>query len=175
LDRITPTVAALDLARPVLILPPSKPNGLWSGRSDAQNRPLRVDLKLDPASGAVVSRKDFAQRNLIDRIVGVGVAAHEGQLFGWANQLLGLFIAVSLLTVSTSAVVLWWRRRASGVLGAPIPAGDPRFSTGLAAIVIILGVLLPLFGLSLIAVVLLEWLALRRIPAVRDWLGLRTA
>jgi uncharacterized iron-regulated membrane protein len=173
LDRVTPTVEALSLAPPVLISPPSKPNGPWSGRSDAQNRPLRVSLKLDPISGALVSRTDFAQRNPIDQIVGVGVAAHEGQLFGWPNQLLGVFIAVSLVSVSVSAVVLWWRRRAFGVLGAPAPEGDPRFSAGLAAIVIILGVLLPLFGASLIIVAVTEWLLLRRLPGARDWLGLR--
>ncbi len=123
----------------------------------------------------MVSRTDFAQHNLIDRISGVGIAIHEGQLFGWANQALGLFIAVSLLTVSVSAVVLWWRRRATGVLGAPVPLGRPRFSAGLLAIVIMLGVLLPLFGASLVLVALLERLILRRLPGIRDWLGLRLA
>jgi uncharacterized iron-regulated membrane protein len=175
LDRAAPKVTDLNLAWPVLISPPSKPGGLWTGHSDAQNRPLRVDVKLDPATGSVVSRTDFAQHNLIDRIVSVGVAAHEGQLFGWANQALGVFIAVSLLTVSSSAVVLWWRRRASGVLGAPIPEGKPRLSAGLLAIVIMLGVLLPLFGISLVIVWLLERLVLRRIPATRQWLGLQIA
>lgn len=175
LDRAAPVVKALNLAWPVLISPPSRPDGLWLGHSDAQNRPLRVDVKLDPATGAVVSRTDFAQHSLIDRIVSVGVAAHEGQLFGWANQLLGVFIAVSLLTVSTSAVVLWWRRRASGVLGAPVPEGKPRLSAGLLAIVIMLGVLLPLFGLSLVIVWLVERLLLGRIPIASEWLGLRAA
>lgn len=175
LDRAAPSVQALNLAWPVLISPSSEPGGLWTGHSDAQNRPLRVDVKLDPATGAVVSRTDFAQHNLIDRIVSVGVAAHEGQLFGWANQVLGVLIACSLLTVSASAVVLWWRRRASGVLGAPIPEGRPRFSAGLLAIVIMLGVLLPLFGLSLILVWLVERLVLRRIPMAGEWLGLRAA
>jgi uncharacterized iron-regulated membrane protein len=175
LDRVTPTVAAQTLAPPVLVSPPSSADGLWNARSDSQNRPRRVDLKLDPLTGAVVSRTDFAQHNLIDRISGVGIAIHEGQLFGWANQALGLFIAVSLLTVSVSAVVLWWRRRATGVLGAPVPLGRPRFSAGLLAIVIMLGVLLPLFGASLVLVALLERLILRRLPGIRDWLGLRLA
>jgi uncharacterized iron-regulated membrane protein len=175
LDRMAPTLAALDLPPPVLISPPSTPDGPWSGRSDTQDRPRRVVVKLDPATGAVISRTDFAQHDLIDRIVGVGVAAHEGQLFGWPNQLLGVLIAISLVAVSISAVVLWWRRRVSGVLGAPAPAGEPRFSTGLAAIVVILGVLLPLFGLSLIIVAVAEWLVLRRVPGVRDWLGLAGA
>ena len=173
IDQVEPTVAALKLAYPVLIAPALKPGGAWSARSDAQNRPKRVTLQLDGRTGALLKREDFSQRNWVDQAVGVGVAAHEGQLFGWPNQLLGLFTALSLLTVSVSAGVLWWRRRPDGVLGAPIPRGSPRFSTGLLAIVLILGVLLPLLGASLIAVFLVERLVLRRIPGLRDWLGLQ--
>jgi uncharacterized iron-regulated membrane protein len=54
------------------------------------NRPRRVDLVVEGATRAIKERTDFKDRHLIDRIVGTGVAAHEGQLFGWPNQLLGL-------------------------------------------------------------------------------------
>lgn len=172
IDRVTETVASLTLSPPVMISPPSTPNGLWEGRSDAEDRLLRVVLKLNPNTGAVVSRTNFSQLKIIDQMVAVGVAAHIGQLFGWPNQLLGVLIAVSLLTVSISATVMWWQRRSSGVLGAPIPNGNQQFSTGLAAIVIILGVLLPLFGASLLIVALAEHFLFRRIPVLRVWLGL---
>jgi len=174
LDRVTRTVSGLHLAPPVMISPPSKPNGLWEGRSDAEDRILRVVLKLNPDTGAVVTRTNFSQLKLIDQLVAIGVAAHIGQLFGWLNQLLGLLIAVSVLTVSVSATVMWWQRRSSGVLGAPIPTGNPKFSSGLVAIVIILGVLLPLFGTSLVIVALGERFVLRRLPVASVWLGLRT-
>ena len=36
---------------------------------------------------------------MLDRIVGIGVAAHEGQLFGWFNQLLGLLTAIGYMTL----------------------------------------------------------------------------
>lgn len=173
LDRITPAVDRLGLAYPVLISPPSKPGSPWSGKSDAQNRPLRVDVKIDPKSGAIISRKDFADRPLIDQAVGVGVALHEGQLFGLGNQVLNLTVATGLLTASVSAALLWWRRRASGVLGAPLPEGEPRYSFGLVVICVLLGVLLPEFGLSLCAVLLVEWAVLRRISGVAHWLGFR--
>jgi uncharacterized iron-regulated membrane protein len=175
IDRVEPTIARLNLAYPVLITPPMRAGGAWGARSDAQNRPLRVTLTVDGRSGAVLSRQDFGQRNWVDQAVGVGVAAHEGQLFGWPNQLLSLITAASLLTVASSAVVLWWRRRPEGLLGAPIPAGSPRYSTGLLAIVLVLGVLLPLFGASLVSVFGVERLVLRRIPRLRTWLGLQPA
>ena len=59
-------------------------------------------------TGAIVSRQNFNQRLLLDRMVGVGVAAHEGQLFGLANQLLSLATAMGLVTLCVSAIVLWW-------------------------------------------------------------------
>ena len=52
----------------------------------------------------------------MDRIVGVGIAAHEGQLFGWPNQLLGLLTAVGLILLCASGLIMWWRRREQGVL-----------------------------------------------------------
>ena len=173
LDRVVPAVDRLGLAYPVLISPPSRPGSPWNGKSDAQDRPLRVDVKVDPKTGAIVSRKDFSDRPVIDQAVGVGVALHEGQLFGLGNQLLNLTVALGLLTASLSATLLWWRRRATGVLGAPLPEGQPRFSPGLVAICLLLGVLLPEFGASLCVVLVLEWAVLRRIPGVATWLGLR--
>ena len=172
-DRMTPGVAALRLSYPVLITPPMTPAGAWTARSDAQDRPLRVNLVLDPRTGAVRDRQDFGQRNWVDRTVGVGVAAHEGQLFGWPNQLVNLFTAAALLLVSVSAVVLWLRRRPDGALGAPAPAGAPRFALGLLAIVMALGVILPLLGASLVAVFALERWGLPHLPGVARWLGLR--
>ncbi|HEV3165817.1 MAG TPA: hypothetical protein VGZ22_17445 [Isosphaeraceae bacterium] len=69
-------------------------------------------------------------------------------------------------------MVLWWRRREPGVLGAPRALAPPRFSVGLLTLVVLLGIYLPLFGASLVLVWLLEATFLRRIPRIRDWLGL---
>jgi uncharacterized iron-regulated membrane protein len=174
IDKILATVTPLNLAFPVLISPPKTPGGNWTAKSDAQNRPLRTDLTLDGRSGAILTRKDFDQRHLIDRIVAIGVAAHEGQLFGWANQLLSLATAMGLILMSVGAVVLWWGRRAVGVLGAPPAPQILAGSIGLVALMIGFGLALPLLGVSMIAVGLTDRLVLRRIPRIRDWLGLRT-
>jgi uncharacterized iron-regulated membrane protein len=127
---------------------------------------------LDAQSGAVISRIDFSQHHLIDRIVGTGVAAHEGHLFGWANQVLSLLTACGLILLSVSALMLWWRRRPSGVLGAPHRIGRRSYPMALIAAIVGFGLFLPMLGASMIAVGLTERLLLRRIPAVARWLGL---
>jgi uncharacterized iron-regulated membrane protein len=171
IDRIVASVRSLQLPPPVVIAPGRSP-AEWTAKSMTPNRPLRVDLTVEGSTGKVTSRKDFGDRHLIDRIVGTGIAAHEGQLFGWPNQILGLLTALGLILLSVSSVVLWWRRRDRGVLGAPKIAVSPRFSASLLLLVAVLGVYLPLFGASLIAVRLIEKAVLVRIPIVRDWLGL---
>lgn len=175
LDRLVPLVAAQGLAAPVLVAPPSQANARWNARSEAQNRPLRANLALDDVGATIVERIDFGQRPLVDRLVGVGVAAHEGQLFGLANQLLGAFTAFGLVTVSLSAIVLWWKRRHPGVLGAPPLQAARRLSWPFLALVAAFALLLPLFGASLLAMLALERGVLRRDPRAAAFLGLRAA
>ncbi len=172
LDEIVPEVAAMDLAPPVQISPPTARNPVWAVRSQAQNRPLRVSIDIDAKTGAIRRREDFAQRPLAERVVGVGIAAHEGQLFPPLNQALGVLTAIGLLALSSSAVVMWWRRRPSGALGAPPALANPRLRRGLAILITCFALLLPVLGASLILVALLERLILRRITVARDWLGL---
>lgn len=172
LDLLVPRAQALTLAPPVLLNPPDQVEGTWKLHSDAADRTRRVDLQLD-AQANVIKRVDFAQRPLIDRMVGVGVAAHEGQLFGWPNQLLGLFTASGLSLVCVSAAMLWWGRRRPDRLGAPTPLETSPLAFGAFALIVLLGIFLPLFGLSLLVVRVLEWAWLRRWPRAAHFLGLR--
>lgn len=175
LDRMVPTVAALRLPPPVSISPPTRRHGGWTAKSDTANRPQRVDLKLDASTGAVTQRTNFNQRPWIDQAVGFGVAAHEGQLFGPLNQALGVFTASGLVTIAVSAAVMWWRRRPQGQLGAPPALAERRVGLGLLAITVLLAIYLPLLGVSLIAILAIEQLVLRRISPLARWLGLRPA
>ena len=172
LDRVVASAIPLKLAPPVLISPPETADGPWSAKSDAQNRILRGDVTLDGETGQVLSRVDFGQRQLVDRIVGVGVAAHEGHLFGWLNQLISLLTALGLMTVCISALVMWWRRRPVGVLGAPPPMPGSTAAAAIIGLIIVFAVLLPLLGATLILLLAVESLVLKKIPTARIWLGL---
>jgi len=172
LDRIMAAAMPLNLPPPTVINPPSKPGGEWTVVCNTQNRPQRQTLHLDADTAEIRRRETFDKKHWIDRVVGTCIAAHEGQLFGWANQLLGLGAAIGLIVVCLSAVVLWWRRREPGTLGAPLPLVSVRGTAGLLGVLALLTVLLPLFGASLLVVLLLERLVLRRFAGVSRWLGL---
>jgi uncharacterized iron-regulated membrane protein len=172
LTRVVAVARTLDLAPPVLVMVPQKMGGVWSVSSDAADRPLRADAKIDGATGRVLSRTDFAQRHWIDRVIGYGVAGHEGALFGIANQILGTLTALFLILLAVSGAVMWWRRRPIGLLGAPVRLSRPAIGAGLVALIVALGLYLPMFGATLILVLLSEKLLLRRLRGTRRWLGL---
>lgn len=163
---------ALQFAPPVELSPAQDRPGTWAVKSQAQNRPLRADAWLDATTGEVLEIKTFAQRKPLDRVIGVGIAAHEGQLFGWLNQLLGVFTTVGLSLMCISAFVLWRRRKPLDALGAPPALPDRRTGTVVSGIFVLLALLLPLLAASLLFILLLEWLILRRVHSARQWLGL---
>lgn len=175
LETIVANARALNLAGPVIVTPPSKRDPVWWVKSNAQNRPAREDVALSVQTGEPVRRDTFGQKHIIDQVVGVGIAAHEGQLFGPLNQVLGVLTALGLITLCVSAFVMWRRRAPAGVLGAPPPIPDARIGWGLGVLIVVCGVLLPVLGLSLLAIGLLEWAVLRRLGWTRRWLGLKQA
>jgi uncharacterized iron-regulated membrane protein len=175
-DEVAALVAPLRLADPVLISPPSAKRPNWTARSDSQNRPLRVALEFDPKNFEPIKEERFSDKPLIDRVVGIGVAAHEGQLFGWVNQLLGLFTALGYMVLVVSSALMWWRRRPEGALGAPPALTETRrFGLLIVGLIVILGVLLPTLGISLVAVLAAEQLLRRFSPRAAAWLGLAPA
>lgn len=148
------------MAFPVLVLPPRAPQAFgpptgdgWTIKSAAQNRWVARQITYDATSGRETGRRGFADQHLLDRIVGTGVAWHEGQLFGVANQILGLLTALALIGLSVLGVLMWLRRRPRGGWGAPAAQGG---IGRLAAPVAVLCVLLPLFGASVVAILLLD-------------------
>lgn len=168
------------LAFPASVLPPGAPQRfgpptgqVWTAKSEAQNRPLQRVVIYDLASGREIAREGFADKHPIDRVINYGIAWHEGQLLGWFNQLVGVLIALMLVTLTVSGFAMWRKRRPIGSgLGAPPAPARKVTRTGIVASGIVLAVLLPLFALSLAVFWLAELLVLRRIRPVANWLGL---
>src|SRR6202012_4212140 len=113
-----------------------------------------------------------AGKSWLDRILALSVCMHEGQFFGFANQFIGSLTCVGLVTLCVSAIVLWWQRRATGMLGAPVRASG-RLGWKLVAILAAFCLYLPMLTASLVLVLLIDKLILPRLPVLHRWLGLR--
>jgi uncharacterized iron-regulated membrane protein len=180
LDAIVMKAAAQHLPAPVLVRPPGAPDRnatpmVWTVKSDGQNRPLNVTITYDPATGREISRKGLGDKHVIDRAVAYGIAWHEGQLFGLINQLIGLLTALMFVGLAVSSFVLWRRRKPVQGLGAPPLPAVPARTDGVIVIIVGLALVLPMLALSLGAILLLDVIVFRRIPAVAQWLSLPSA
>jgi uncharacterized iron-regulated membrane protein len=107
----------------------------------------------------------------LDRVIGVGIAALEGYLFGWFNLVLGVLTCAGLILICVSGFILWRKRKPDNALGAP-PPQPKNLGVGVLVITFGLAVFLPLMALSLIAMLVLEFALLRRLNTTRQWLGL---
>ncbi|WP_411339697.1 PepSY domain-containing protein [Sphingopyxis sp. J-6] len=168
------------LPPPVIVQPPGAPNlfgppngDVWTLTTQTQNRPLVRKVGYDPATGIEVSRSGFADKHVIDRIVGIGIAWHEGALFGIVSQLIGVATALALVTLAISGFLLWRRRKPEATLGAPPLPRDPVRLKGVAAIILLLAALLPLLAASLILLWIVDRLVIPRLPRLARWLGVR--
>nr|WP_298795273.1 PepSY domain-containing protein [uncultured Acetobacter sp.] len=146
LNTVVQTAFTLSLPNPVLITPS---DSVWTVRSDTQNRPLRESATIGN-QGNVISREHFAQKGVIDRVIAYGVAAHEGQLFGWLNQIINLLVAIGLLLMSITAIRLWIQRKPAGSLGIPPLSHSQKHGAAGSVLLIFLAIFLPELGASLV-------------------------
>jgi uncharacterized iron-regulated membrane protein len=77
--------------------------------------------------------------------------------------------------VVVSGFLMWRRRKPDDALGAPPVAALPPKMRGVAVIIAVMAILLPLLAMSLLALWLFDRLLLPRLPALAMWLGLRPA
>ena len=102
----------------------------------------------DRKSGEILDQYRFADLGKVGRLTSLGVSFHEGRLFGKANQLLNLTAVILLLMLMITGFTTWWKRKPYKSLGAPSLPDNVKLPTQIIALVILVGFLLPLFGVS---------------------------
>jgi uncharacterized iron-regulated membrane protein len=120
-------------------------------------------LHIDQYTGKVLADVRFEHYGTVARATEIGVMLHEGKMFGTFNQIVVLLICLMILLSAVSGVVIWWKRRPEGKFGVPPLRHDlPKWKTGVA-IMLVLAVVFPLVGASLVVVWLLDRLLLSRV------------
>jgi uncharacterized iron-regulated membrane protein len=149
------------LAAPYTLRPPSEPGRPWLISAAVTNASDAHVVYVDPQDGAVLldaRSKDFGAGA---RIFEWGLYTHTGQQYGEPNRLLMLAGAIGTLILCVTAPVLWWKRRGSRRL-APAPLAAPSTSRRVAMVMLVVGLALPLTGLTMLVALAGEWLLGRR-------------
>lgn len=157
LERVIAIARARAVTDAYAVALPLGERGVFSVISDRNRAFTRTYLHLDQYSGKVLADVRFKDFGVIGKFYTVGIIAHEGQLFGWANQLLGLAACLGVIVLAVTGLALWWSRRPPGRLGAPISATPLlRRSRGVGLIALGLALLLPLLAASLVLLLALD-------------------
>jgi uncharacterized iron-regulated membrane protein len=176
-ERVLTTARRAGIDGPVAITPGTDGQA-WTVSQEKRSWPVQQDsVAIDPVSGQVVQRIDFADWPIAAKLARWGIDAHMGLLFGVANQLALACLATCLITMIIVAYRMWWIRRptradVNGRLAAPLGAGQAPGRVAVltvAGIAVLTGVFFPVLGGSLLIFLALD--ALR--TTIRLWLRTR--
>ncbi|MBY0599894.1 PepSY-associated TM helix domain-containing protein [Bacillus bingmayongensis] len=117
-----------------------------------------ITAYFDQYSGSLISKIDYRDYGLFAQWFSYGIPLHEGHLFGWPNKILCLLTTLSLLFLIYFGVKMWLARKPQGKLGAPPKQKDKKSIFAFILIMIILGISMPLFGLSVLIIFIVEFL-----------------
>lgn len=129
-----------------------------------------ITMHIDQYTGAVLTDYRYDHYGWIGKMVAWGITLHKGTQFGLINQLISFFICLGIILVAVSGYYLWLKRRPKKDIGAPKTAGF-KSAKGFFLLLIAMGFLFPLVGLTIIAVLMFDLILIRRIPALKRFLN----
>jgi uncharacterized iron-regulated membrane protein len=160
-DRVLEVARAEGLGGELVVAAPTAPDRPFTVTETSPGLPIQKDgIAVDPYTGQVTERIGWDDYPFLAQLRELGVQAHTGSLFGPANQ-----IVLALLVITTIVLVLigyrmWWRRNPYRQEARLPPAPPPALRRLPASVavpvvlaVVVLGWLLPVFGISLLAFV----------------------
>ena len=115
-------------------------------------------LFFDRRTGKILERYGWEDLGKVGRLTSLGVAFHEGRLFGSLNQILNFIAVLGVISLCITGPIMWWKRKPKNALGAPRVGAKLALSKPLIGLIVLIGILLPLFGLSLVLILLCDML-----------------
>jgi uncharacterized iron-regulated membrane protein len=150
------------LPAPYTIALPQDEKGVYTIATQPDDPALQHTYYVDQYSGKILVQVGYADYGWVPKAVEYGISLHEGKFFGLANQLLMLTVCLMLVLTCVSGVVMWWKRRPQGGLGAPkTPLSLWRWKPALL-VLIALALVLPTVLASLLVVFILDRLFFKR-------------
>lgn len=156
----TARAAGIDAARVEVAIPADATTTAWKVTEVDRSWPTNVDaVAIDGSTMKVTDRADFASFGIVPKLVQWGIAFHMGVLFGLANQIALLLLAVAATALVILGYRMWWQRRPTrnhAELVAQPRLFDtlrtvPTWALGLIGVVTVAaGWFLPMFGMPLV-------------------------
>lgn len=162
-EKLQQEIDAMNISKPYAIIYPTSEDGVYTVAKSSNTGVTGLDVSpddettmyFDQYSGKFIDKVGYEDYGILAKWFTWGIPLHEGHLFGWPNKLINLLVCLAFLVVIAWGFRTWLLRKKQGILSAP-PKISQKVYIPFIIFMIILGILMPLFGLSLIAIVLVE-------------------
>ena len=150
LERAIAHVRAAGTTDPLRVFLPSTQRGALMAYTYPDRPQGQVTYHFD-REGELLVRAGFDDYGVVAQAIEMGVQLHMGNYFGRANQVVMLATCIGIVVLCVSGVVMWWRRKPAGRIGAPGTGGRTPLRWWLV-IGLATAIVLPLVFLSLLVV-----------------------
>ncbi|UTW62325.1 PepSY domain-containing protein [bacterium SCSIO 12741] len=161
LDQMVAQARELNLPGTVSVSLPKSENSVFSVSNESSQLSSHAVYHFDQYSGKQLYHGTWSDIGLMMKTRLWVMAFHQGQ-FGWWNWLLVLFTSLGLTFLSISAILSYLARKKKGKLSIPSVPESAKPGFWIWMVLILLGILLPLFGLSVLFLILVQlprWIA----------------
>ncbi|QNK89124.1 PepSY domain-containing protein [Sporosarcina sp. resist] len=162
-EQLSNKVEQAHISKPYSIIYPATEEGVYTVSKGSNTGVTGLDVSpydemttyFDQYSGNLISLVGYQDYGILAKWFTWGIPLHEGHLFGWPNKLINLSVCLSFLFVIFWGIKTWLSRKKEGKFSAP-PKASSGLSIGFIIFMMVLGLIMPLFGISLFVVAIIE-------------------
>ncbi|MEM5581314.1 PepSY domain-containing protein [Roseibium sp. AS2] len=157
---------------------PKGDEGVWTINQDTMSADAEDPFSdrtvhVDRHTGRILANVAFSDYSLAGKAMAVGIPFHMG-LMGLWNLMLNTLVCLSVIFLCVSGLVMWWLRRPKGasfrVFAPRTPDNLPHWR-GAMILMLFLSLAFPLVGITLLCVLALDYLIVKRVPVLRRTIG----
>ncbi|MEL0651747.1 PepSY domain-containing protein [Algibacter sp. TI.3.09] len=157
LDKMVVLTKSMNLKGEVSIGLPTNPEGVYSIYNTTFDLGEQKRMHFDQYSGEELVNYNWEDVGVLMRGRRWFMAFHQGQ-FGLWNWVLMLGVASLLAIVAIAGLVSYVTRKESGKWGTPKVPAAFNVGYGIVALIVVLGIIFPLFGVSVLIITLIEYI-----------------
>lgn len=151
---------------------PSDDQGVWTLSQDTMSNDSADPtsdrtVHIDQYTGKILADVSFSDYSLGAKSMAVGIALHEGDMGVW-NLVINTIVCLCVIFLCISGIVMWWIRRpikAFKLAAPPLPEKLP-FWKGAVVLILMLSLLFPLVGITLLVVLAIDLLIVQKWPVL---------
>lgn len=162
LDQVVAQMTALGVRSGYDIALPASASGVYTVSYFPPDPKRERTVYIDQYSGKVLRDIRYADYGAVSQVISYGTSLHMGRYFGLANQLICTAISLGLAALAVTGFVMWWLRRPARALAAPSRERAAPPMRSWKAGLVVLGIVFPLMGATMLGVWLLDKIAFGR-------------